>query len=79
MVKVCVYVSACEPHCGQSSVTGRHPVPLPSECVGLTVHSCVWKSYFKVAEWIFRHFFFSAAESLVPLPVEFMYPATPEV
>lgn len=60
---MCVYV--CEPHCGQRSVTDRHQVPLPSECVCLTVHSCVCKLYFKVAEWIFRHFFLHPAADLL--------------
>ncbi len=71
-IRECVCV--CVPHCGQRSVTDRHRVPLPSDCVGLTVHSCVCKLYFKVAEWIFRHFFFFPADLLgastngVPVP-----------
>lgn len=62
-VCVCVRVCArvCEPHCGQHSVTDRHRVPLPSECAFHTVHSCVCKLYFKVAEWIFRWYFISPA------------------
>ena len=63
MVKLCIYVNAgvcvCESHCGQRSVTDRHLVAVPSECVCLSVHSCVCKLYFKVAEWIFRSFFIS--------------------
>lgn len=36
-VCICECVRAHEPHCGQSSVTDRHEIPLPSECVALSL------------------------------------------